>query len=200
MPVTRSVRETRRDTPWVSRTPPSEDPRVTPTRGAPSIIFAGYVRATRRDGERVRRVVDCAAIGARWQVARPSAAAGQTMNKKNLLVGVLIAEAVVCLLLWRSMPKAKITESLTIAWCVTAGLSGFTLRLFSVDRKRVIFLGVVGAAVAANVANIVYDTSRDPTSHNLFPFELAYTVVISLAGGVTGVILASVAAGTPKKQ
>jgi len=82
---------------------------------------------------------------------------------------ILAFESLVCLLIWRSRPMPKMTLGITLAWCaaaaVTSGLLGAVCRM----RKRLILVGVVGAAIVANTLNIVYELSRDPTSHNLFP-------------------------------
>jgi len=52
----------------------------------------------------------------------------------------------------------------------------------------VVLLGVVAAAIAADIA---YDVSLDPTSHNLFPLELMMTGVISIAGAAVGLAVAN---------
>jgi hypothetical protein len=54
---------------------------------------------------------------------------------------------------------------------------------------------VVGAAVPAPIlARIVVDTTKDPTSHNLWPFEVIIAAVIgalcSSAGALIGSLLA----------
>jgi hypothetical protein len=52
---------------------------------------------------------------------------------------------------------------------------------------------VVAAAVPAAVfARAVVDGMRDPTSHNLWPFEVAIAWMVGLAGAVTGVLIGSV--------
>ena len=91
----------------------------------------------------------------------------------------------------------KITASIALAWwaiaAVTSALLGAVCRL----RKRLILVGVVSAAIAANTLNIVYELSRDPTSHSLFPLELAMTAVINLFGAVIGIAFLSALGRTP---
>ena len=91
--------------------------------------------------------------------------------KNTLAVSILVLETLVCLLVWRGLPMPKITASIALAWwaiaAVTSALLGAVCRL----RKRLILVGVVSAAIAANALNIVYELSRDPTSHSLFPLE-----------------------------
>ena len=113
------------------------------------------------------------------------------MNRNKLVPWVLVAEAVVCLLIWRSVKLARITETIAIEWCVTSFAASFVLVAFSKARRRMILLGVVAAAIAADIADIAYDVSLDPTSHNLFPLELAMTAVISFVGAAVGLVLAS---------
>lgn len=49
---------------------------------------------------------------------------------------------------------------------------------------------VVGASVpAAVLARIVYDVSSDPTSHNLWPFEVALSVGPGLLAGFVGALV-----------
>jgi len=85
----------------------------------------------------------------------------------------------------------KMTLGITLAWCaaaaVTSGLLGAVCRM----RKRLILVGVVGAAIVANTLNIVYELSRDPTSHNLFPLELAMTAAINLFAAALGIAVVS---------
>ncbi len=80
---------------------------------------------------------------------------------------------------------------MALEWCVTSFAASFVLVAFTKARRRMILLGVVAAAIAADIADIAYDVSLDPTSHNLFPFELAMTGVISIAGAAVGIAIAS---------
>jgi hypothetical protein len=111
--------------------------------------------------------------------------------RSKLAILILVLESLVCLWIWRSQSGSKITLSLTPAWCATAAgtsaLPGAVCHL----RKRVILVGVVAAAIVANTLNIVYELSRDPTSHNLFPLELAMTSVINLFAALRGIAVVS---------
>ncbi|HET6350238.1 MAG TPA: hypothetical protein VFH88_14260 [Candidatus Krumholzibacteria bacterium] len=54
-----------------------------------------------------------------------------------------------------------------------------------------IALLVVGsAAPAAIAARVVVDTARDPTSHNLWPFELVLGGIVGYAAAAVGALLA----------
>jgi hypothetical protein len=108
-------------------------------------------------------------------------------TKITLLWLVLAAQAIVCFVIWRSVQNAHLTKGIEVAWFLAAIAAGFILTAFSDARKRAILGGVIAAALAANIANISIDVARDPTSHNLFPFELAMTAVINLIGVAIGV-------------
>jgi hypothetical protein len=113
------------------------------------------------------------------------------LGRNKLVPWVLVAEAAVCLLIWRSVKLARITETIAIEWCVTSFAASFVLVAFTNARRRVVLLGVVAAAIAADIADIAYDVSLDPTSHNLFPLELMMTGVISIAGAAIGLAVGS---------
>jgi hypothetical protein len=55
-------------------------------------------------------------------------------------------------------------------WSVAAVLAGFAL---------------------AVMARVIVETAADPTTHNLFPFEVAYTVVIAFPGAALGALVPS---------
>jgi len=103
---------------------------------------------------------------------------------------ILLAEAAVCFWIWQSMDKPKLTGLLALEWCLTSATASFLLFAFSGVRARFIFPGVAGAAVLANIANIIVDVSRDPSSHNLYSLELVITVIISVIGVAVGSVLA----------
>ena len=41
------------------------------------------------------------------------------------------------------------------------------------------------------MARVVVDTARDPTSHNLWPFEMVIAFALGLAGAVPGALIGS---------
>lgn len=109
------------------------------------------------------------------------------MGKTRLVFCVLAAQMLVCFLVWRNLQDSKMTGGSALAFCLTAFLSGVVLMALCETSKLVIFAGVIGSALASNIANIAYDLLRDQTSHNLFPFELVMTAFISLVGVGIGV-------------
>jgi len=111
--------------------------------------------------------------------------------QSKLALLILVCESLVYLLIWRSLPMPKITLGVTLTWCAAAAVTSALLGTVCHLRKRMIVMGVVSAAIVANTANIVYELSRDPTSHNLFPLELAMTAFLNLFGAAIGLAVAS---------
>jgi hypothetical protein len=109
------------------------------------------------------------------------------MRKRRLVLWVIAAQVLVCLVIWRNIQDSKMTGRSALAFCIAAFVSGLVLTAVSPTPKLVIFVAVIGSALAANIVNIAYDLFRDPTSHNLFPFELIMTSAISFVG--TGIAI-----------
>ena len=110
-----------------------------------------------------------------------------TKIARTCIVG-FIAGTVSYLYVWLT-PRA----SNLILWLALCALAGFVTFLIS-DTKMVIALtSVVTGAFSLNLAHIVVDAAIDPTSHNLFPFELAFTLLLTAAGAAMGVGLAILA-------
>jgi hypothetical protein len=55
-----------------------------------------------------------------------------------------------------------------------------------------IILYLCAGVVTGLAGRIVFDLLRDPTTHNLFPFELVAATLITVMAAVTGVFLAGV--------
>jgi len=108
------------------------------------------------------------------------------MEKTRLMFWVIAAQVLVCLLIWRTLQDSKMTGRSALVFCLASLVSGFVLRAASITPKLVMLIAVIASALAANIANIAYDLFRDPTSHNLFPFELVITAIISLIGASIG--------------
>ena len=60
-------------------------------------------------------------------------------------------------------------------------------------------LSVGASAPAAIMARVVVDTSKDPTSHNLWPFEFVIAAFVGLACAAGGALLATLWAFAFKK-
>jgi hypothetical protein len=75
---------------------------------------------------------------------------------------------------------------------VLAVLFGLTLSILTeLQIKKILFATTIGVVIAL-VIKIIIDWQFDPTSHNLFPFEILIDLVIvsiaSLIGGAIGFI------------
>lgn len=111
------------------------------------------------------------------------------MLRDKLFWIVVCAEALVCFAIWRSLPHAKVHMSNLVGWGTAAFLSALVLAMFSQTPKWVIAVATIVSPLAANIANIVYDLAKDPTSHNLFPFELFMTTVVAACGALVGAVI-----------
>lgn len=111
------------------------------------------------------------------------------MPRDKLFWIVVFAEAVVCFAIWRGVPHAKIHMSNLLGWGTAAFLSALVLAMFSGTRKWIIAIATIVSPLAANIANIVYDLAKDPTSHNLFPFELYMTTIVTGCGALVGAVI-----------
>jgi hypothetical protein len=79
-------------------------------------------------------------------------------------------------------------------WAALSALAGFLAMMLGgalqPGLKMRHVLGSFGVgALGLNFVRILIDTTADPTAHNLFPFELAYTFVVTGAGGLAGIAL-----------
>jgi len=89
--------------------------------------------------------------------------------------------------------KVNLPEALYGAPVAMAGVAAFVDALLG--RRPFARALWVGAAVlpAAVVARVVYDGLRDPTAHNLWPFEVAIAIGVglpaALAGAAAGALL-----------
>ena len=92
---------------------------------------------------------------------------------------------------WR-IPYNKATSSAVMGGAILIGMVALITRvLIDASFPRVVL--VLAAAVpAAVMARVVVDTTRDPTSHNLWPFELVIEFLVGLTGTVPGTLVGSV--------
>jgi len=106
---------------------------------------------------------------------------------KAWVVG-LIGGATAYLYLWLNPAMSN-----PILWPGLCALAGFLAFLMSDTTMATSLMAVLTGAFSLNVIRIAIDVAADPTSHNLFPFELAFTLLLTGAGAVIGVGLARLA-------
>ncbi|HUG35759.1 MAG TPA: hypothetical protein VML54_02345 [Candidatus Limnocylindrales bacterium] len=82
-----------------------------------------------------------------------------------------------------SLPGTLLGPGLVVV-AATAGL----LRGFGAARSFAIVASVAASPPAAVVARVVVETQRDPTSHNLWPFEVVIALGLGLLCASAGVV------------
>jgi len=91
---------------------------------------------------------------------------------------------------WR-IPYNKATSASIMVGAILIGVIALIARIVVSGRLSRIVLAGAGAVPAAVMARVVVDTMRDPTSHNLWPFEAVIALVVGLAGAVPGALVGS---------
>ncbi len=109
----------------------------------------------------------------------------------GLLWSFLVGFLVVGVPYWR-IPYNKATSSAVMGGAVLIGVIALIARVLIEARFSRVVLVLAAAVPAAVMARVVVDTMRDPTSHNLWPFELVIAFMVGLAGTVPGTLLGSV--------
>jgi uncharacterized membrane protein YccC len=72
-------------------------------------------------------------------------------------------------------------------WMSLAAAAGVVAAWLLRGRKPVAVFAVTGGFVLAVLARVAVETAADPTSHNLWPFEVVIAGAIGFAGAVAGV-------------
>ena len=109
----------------------------------------------------------------------------------GLLWSFLVGFLVVGVPYWR-IPYNKATSSAVMGGVVLIGVIALIARVLIEARFSRVVLVLAAAVPTAVMARVVVDTMRDPTSHNLWPFELVIAFMVGLAGTVPGTLLGSV--------
>ena len=109
----------------------------------------------------------------------------------GLLWSFLVGFLVVGVPYWR-IPYNKATSSAVTGGAILIGVIALIARVLIEARFSRVVLVLAAAVPAAVMARVVVDTMRDPTSHNLWPFELVIAFMVGLAGTVPGTLLGSV--------
>lgn len=77
-----------------------------------------------------------------------------------------------------------------LAWLLLGSLAGLLAGHLLRPGWRVPWLAVAGGFVLAVLGRIVVETGRDPTSHNLWPFEVVIVGFFGVVSGLAGVAIA----------
>jgi len=109
-----------------------------------------------------------------------------------LLLGFTIALLGVGFPYWQ-IPYAQVSlpNSLFGPGLAAVFVVALLLRAFGVAKFAVAWLLVAASVPGAVMARVAIDTAADPTSHNLWPFELVIAVFVGLAAALAGALLGS---------
>ncbi len=115
-----------------------------------------------------------------------------TLSRKRLVTTFIISMLAVGAYWW---PPSYSEIQIIPSWWVFAIIAVLVAAMFAVgDLKHSMMIGgaTAGGAIAAIVIRIVIDVVGDPTSHNLWPFELAlagiFIVPSALLGAAVGMV------------
>jgi len=112
-------------------------------------------------------------------------------RSRCLLWSFLVGFLVVGVPYWR-IPYNKATSAAVMGGAILIGVIALIARVLIEARFLRVVLVLAAAVPAAVMARVVVDTTRDPTSHNLWPFELVIAFAAGLAGTAPGTLLGSV--------
>ena len=118
-----------------------------------------------------------------------------TMTRSSpawLLIGFLIAFVAVGFAHWQlPYDSVSLPNSLYGLGLVAVGVIALMLRAFGVGRFLTIWWLIAATVPAAVMARVVVETSRDPTSHNLWPLEILIALAVGLVCALMGTALGS---------
>ena len=121
----------------------------------------------------------------------PSATTGFWTDGRRTALLFVLAFVPATLLYWpafeakRNLPDALYGAALALPALLALADAWFSRRPFA----RSLWIGAC-VLPAAVFARVVYDGLRDPTSHNLWPFELAIAFGVALPSAVAGALAA----------
>lgn len=88
--------------------------------------------------------------------------------------------------------QASLPDSLYGPGLIAVGVVALMVRAFGLARFWKAWLLVAATVPAAVLARIVVEATADPTSHNLWPFEIAIALTLGLASALAGTLVGSV--------
>jgi hypothetical protein len=94
------------------------------------------------------------------------------------------------------IPYAKISLPSTLygTGLFVVGILAAAARAFGKARLLAVILAIDGAVPAPILARIAVDTAKDPTSHNLWPFEFIIAAVLGVLCSSAGALVGSLPA------
>jgi len=112
-----------------------------------------------------------------------------------LIVAFVVSFFAVGLPYWQ-IPYAKVSLPSTLygMGLLVVGILAAAARAFGKARLLAVILAVGGAVPAPILARIAVDTAKDPTSHNLWPFEFIIAAVLGVLCSSAGALVGSLPA------
>ena len=90
--------------------------------------------------------------------------------------------------------KASLPSTLYGTGLLVVGVLAAAARAFGKARLLTVILTVGGAVPAPILARVAVDTAKDPTSHNLWPFEFIIAAVVGVLCSSAGALVGSLPA------
>lgn len=113
----------------------------------------------------------------------------------RLVVAFVISFFAVGLPYWQ-IPYAKVSLPSTLygTGLLVVGVLAAAARAFGKARLLVVILAVGTAVPAPILSRVIVDTAKDPTSHNLWPFEFIIATVLGALCSSAGALVGSLPA------
>ena len=109
-----------------------------------------------------------------------------------LLIAFLVALIGVGFRYWQiPYPQVSLPDSLYGPGLVAVGVVAVMARAFGLARFWKVWLVIAASVPLAVLVRVIVETGRDPTSHDLWPFEIAVAAGLGLAGALAGTLLGS---------
>ena len=133
------------------------------------------------------------AAAVRWAPSSTDRANAMTRSSPAwLLIAFLIAFVGVGFRYWQ-IPYAEVSlpSSMYGPGLVAVGVVALMARAFGLGRFWKVWLLIAATVPLAVLVRVIVETSRDPSSHNLWPFEIAIAAGLGLACSLAGTLLGS---------
>ncbi len=109
-----------------------------------------------------------------------------------LLIAFLVALIGVGFRYWQiPYPQVSLPDSLYGPGLVAVGVVAVMARAFGLARFWKVWLVIAASVPLAVLVRVIVETGRDPTSHDLWPFEIAVAAGLGLACALAGTLLGS---------
>lgn len=109
-----------------------------------------------------------------------------------LLIAFLVALIGVGFRYWQiPYPQVSLPDSLYGPGLVAVGVVAVMARAFGLALFWKVWLVIAASVPLAVLVRVIVETGRDPTSHDLWPFEIAVAAGLGLACALAGTLLGS---------